>query len=152
MGLVLEVNANVGKKESDSKLYYPDAFVANDYKNCWINKVSNSLDSRIGKAGVPLTYVIQAANVDPDKAPDEYTRALWASSFETRQYHDDNRDVYHQFKDLLTKTKGATWFEKVNDGDGQSAHLLREHYVGEAHDQRRAASVPAKLETLFWKN
>jgi hypothetical protein len=150
--LILEINANVGKKESDSKLYYPDAFVANDYKN-WIKKVSNYLDSGMGKAGVPLSYVIRAAEVNPDDAPDEYTRALWAASFDTRQYRDDNREVYHLFKDLLTKTEGATWFEKVKDGDGRAAHLLlREHYVGEAHDQRRAASALAKLETLFWKN
>ena len=51
------------------------------------------------------------------------------------------------------KTEGQTWFEKVEDGDGRAAHLLlREHYVGEAHDQRRAASAMAKLENLFWKN
>jgi hypothetical protein len=69
------------------------------------------------------------------------------------QFRNDNGQVYHLFKDLLTKTEGATWFEKVNDGDGRSAHLLlREHYVGEAHDMRRAASATANLETLFWKN
>ena len=57
------------------------------------------------------------------------------------------------FKDLLTKTDGATWFEKVSDGDGRAAHLLlREYYIGEAHDMRRAASANAKLETLFWKS
>jgi hypothetical protein len=38
------------------------------------------------------------------------------------------------FKDLLTKTEGATWFKKVNDGDGRAAHLLlRKHYGGKAH-------------------
>ncbi len=57
------------------------------------------------------------------------------------------------FKDLLTKTEGATWFEKVKDRDGRAACLLlREHSVGEAHDQRRAASAHAKLKSLFWKN
>jgi hypothetical protein len=56
-------------------------------------------------------------------------------------------------KDLLTKTEGATWFKKVRDGDGRAAHmLLREHYVGKAHDMRRAAAANAKLETLFWKS
>jgi hypothetical protein len=45
------------------------------------------------------------------------------------------------------------WFEKVKDGDGRAApFLLREHYVGEAHDQRRAAAALAKLQTLFWKS
>jgi hypothetical protein len=150
--LISEINAIVGKEKSDSKLYYPDAFVANDYKN-WIKKVTNYLDSRIGKAGVPLTYVIRAPDVNADEAPDEYTRSLWAASFQTRQFREDNREVYHLFKDLLTKTEGATWFEKVKDGDGRAAHLLlREHYVGEAHDQRRAASALAKLENLFWKS
>lgn len=149
--LIMEINASAGKEKPDSKLYYPDTFVANDYKN-WIKKVTNYLDSRIGKAGVPLTYVIRAPDVNVDDAPDEYTRSLWAASFETRQFRDDNREVYHLFKDLLTKTEGATWFEKVKDGDGRAAHLLlREHYVGEAHDQRRAASALAKLENLFWK-
>ena len=150
--LITEINANAGKKESDSKLYYPDAFVASDYKH-WIKKVSNYLDSRTGKTGVPLSYVIRATDVDPNHAPDEYTRALWAASFDTPQFKEDNRHVYQLFKDLLTKTEGATWFEKVKDGDGRAAHLmLREHYVGEAHDQRRAASAQAKLESLFWKN
>lgn len=139
-------------KESDSKLYYPEAFNASDYKN-WIKKVANYLDSRKGKAGVPLSYVIRPADADPDDAQDEYTRALWAVSFDTPQYIEDNREVYHLFKDLLTKTDGATWFEKVSDGDGRAAHLLlREHYVGEAHDMRRAASANAKLEALFWKS
>jgi hypothetical protein len=139
-------------KESDHKLYYPDSFNANDYKN-WIKKVTNYLDSRTGKSGVPLSYVIRAEDADPDEAPDEYTRALWAASFHTPQFKEDNREVYHLFKDLLTMTDGATWFEKVSDGDGRAAHLLlREHYVGEAHDMRRAASANAKLEALFWKS
>ena len=145
--LIMEINAKGTKEKSDSKLYYPDAFTSNDYKN-WIKKVTNYLDSRTGKAGVPLSYVIRPDGVNPDSAPDEYTRALWAASLETRQFRDDNREVYHLFKDLLTKTEGQTWFEKVNDGDGRAAHLLlREHYFGEAHDQRRAASAMAKLET-----
>ena len=133
-------------------MYYPDAFTANDYKN-WIKKVENYLDSRTGKSGVPLSYVIRPANVDPADAPDEYTRVMWAASFTTTQYREDNREVYHLLKDLLTKTEGQTWFEKVCDGDGRAAHLLlREHYVGEAHDMQRAASANAKLDSLFWKS
>ena len=148
--LILELNAETGRDKVDLKLYYPNVFTANDYKN-WIKKVTNYLDSRMGKAGVPLSYVIQATDADLENAPDEYTRALWAASFHTRQFSDDNREVYHLFKDLLTKTEGQTWFEK--DGDGRAAHLLlRDHYVGEAPDQRRAASALAKLENLFWKN
>ena len=50
--LIMEINAAAGKKDADSKLYYPDAFSATDYKN-WIKKVENYLDSRTGKAGVP---------------------------------------------------------------------------------------------------
>lgn len=150
--LIQEMTTKAAKKDADSKLYYPEAFVATDYKN-WIKKVENYLDSRTGKSGVPLSYVIRPAEVDPAEAPDEYTRVLWAASFHTPQYKDDNREVYHLFKDLLTKTEGATWFEKVKDGDGRAAHLLlREHYVGEAHDMRRAAAANAKLETLFWKS
>ena len=150
--LIREMSLMKSGKESDSKLYYPDAFTASDYKN-WIKKVANYLDSRKGKSGVPLSYVIRPADADPMNAPDEYTRALWAASFDTPQYKDNNREVYHLFKDLLTKTDGATWFEKVADGDGRAAHLLlREHYVGEAHDMRRAAAANAKLEALFWKN
>jgi hypothetical protein len=150
--LIREINATTGKRDADSKLYYPDSFVATDYKN-WIKKVENYLDSRTGKSGVPLSYVIRPTDVDPANATDEYTRAMWAASFETQQYREDNREVYHLLKDLLTKTEGATWFEKVKDGDGRAAHLLlREHYVGEAHDMRRAASANAKLESLFWKS
>jgi hypothetical protein len=150
--LIMEINSVAGKRDADSKLYYPDAFSATDYKN-WIKKVENYLDSRTGKAGVPLSYVIRPTDVNPNEAPDEYTREKWAASFETMQFRDDNRQVYHLFKDLLTKTEGATWFEKVRDGDGRGAHLLlREHYIGEAHDMRRAASATAKLETLFWKS
>ena len=150
--LIMEINSITGKRDSDSKLYYPDAFTATDYKN-WIKKVENYLDSRTGKSGVPLSYVIRPADVDPNEAPDEYTREKWAASFETMQFRDDNHQVYHLFKDLLTKTEGATWFEKVRDGDGRGSHLLlKEHYIGEAHDMRRAASANAKLETLFWKS
>ena len=140
------------KKDGDSKLYYPEAFVATDYKN-WIKKVENYLDSRTGKSGVPLSNVIRPSDVDPAEAPDEYTRAMWAASFDTQQFKDDNCEVYHLFKDLLTKTEGATWFKKVTGGDGRAAHmLLREHYVGKAHDTRRTAAANAKLETLFWKS
>ncbi|KAI2499225.1 hypothetical protein MHU86_15266 [Fragilaria crotonensis] len=93
--LIQDMIAKASQKDSDSKLYYPEAFSATDYKN-WIKKVENYLDSRI---------------------------------------------------------EGATWFEKVKDGDGRAAHLLlREHYVGEAHDMRRAAAANAKLESLFWKS
>ena len=139
-------------KDSNSKLYYPEAFRVTDDKN-WIKKVENYLDLRTGKSGVPLSYVIRPATVDPAEAPDEYTRVMWAASFEMQQYREDNREVYHLSKDLLTKTEGATWFEKVEDGDGRAAHLLlHEHYVGEAHNMRRAAAANAKLETLFWES
>ncbi len=88
------------RNKVDLKLYHPDAFVSNDHKN-WIKKVTNYLDSRMGKAGVPLSYVIRATDYNPDNAPDKYMRALCAASFETRQYHDNNREVYHLFlKDL----------------------------------------------------
>jgi hypothetical protein len=150
--LIREMSLAKSDEDADGKLYYPDVLNASDYKN-WIKKVSNYLDSKKGKSGVPLSYVIRSADADPNDAPDEYTRMLWAASFETPQYRDDNREVYHLFKDLLTKTDGATWFEKVPDGDGRAAHLLLwEHYVGEADDMRRAASANAKLEALFWKS
>lgn len=97
-------------------------FNASDYKD-WIKKVTNYLDSRKSKAGVPLSYVICPANADPKAAPDEYTRTSWAASFDTPQYYiEDNREVYHLFKGgLLTKTDGATCFEKVSDGDSQTS-------------------------------
>jgi len=111
------------------------------------------LDSRTGKSGVPLSYVICPITADPAGAQDENTRVLWAASLQTTKYCEDNREVYHLFKNLLTKTEGATWFEKAKDGDGRAAHLLlREHYVGEAHDMRRAALANAKLESLFWRS
>jgi hypothetical protein len=96
---------------------HPNAFTPNDYKN-WIKTAENNLDSRTGKSGVPLSYVICTTDVDPADAPDEYTCAMWAASFETIQYREDNREVYHLLKDLLTKTEGQTWFEKVRNGDG----------------------------------
>ena len=114
--------------------------------------MSNYLDSRKGKSDVPLIYVIHPADADPDDAQDKYTRTLWAASFDTPQFKDNNREVSHLFKDLLAKTDGATWFERVTDGDCRAAHmLLPEQYVGEAHDMDRAASANAKLEALFWK-
>ena len=85
--------------------------MASDYKN-WIKKVNNYLDSRTEKAGVPLSYVIRAADVDPNEAPDEYTRALWVASLNTPQYKEDNRHVYQLFKDLLTKTEGSTCLKR----------------------------------------
>jgi hypothetical protein len=150
--LIREMSLAAEEKSTDLKLYYPEAFNASDYKN-WTKKVTNYLDARRGKAGVPLSYVICPAKANPDNATNEYTRTLWAALFETPQYVEDNREVYHLFKVLVTKTDGATWFKKVTDGDGRAAHLLlRKHYVGEAHDMRRAASANAKLEALFWKS
>jgi hypothetical protein len=83
--LILEMNAEARKDKADLKLYHPDAFVSNDYKN-WIKKVTNYLDLRMGKAGVPLLYMICAPNVDPESAPDAYTRAFcWAALFQKHQ-------------------------------------------------------------------
>ena len=60
----------------------------------------------------------------------------------TQMAHRDK--IYHLFKNLLTTTDGATWFDKVKDGDGRAAFLLLwVHYVGEAHDMRRAAPANA---------
>ena len=97
--LIREINEKAGKKDADSKLYYPDPFSAINYKN-WIKKVENYLDSRTGKSGVPLSYVICPAA----DATDEYTCAMWAALFETQKYHADNREAYHLFKDLLVKS------------------------------------------------
>ena len=42
--LITKLNASKGKKDYDSKLYYPDSFTSTDYKN-WIKKVENYLDA-----------------------------------------------------------------------------------------------------------
>lgn len=98
--LICEMSLVKDGKESDLKLYYPYAFNTSDYKN-WIEKVTNYLDLRKGKAGVPLSYVICPADADPNAAPDEYTRTLWeASLFKTPKYIEDDREVYHLFQDL----------------------------------------------------
>lgn len=55
--LIQDMTVSASKKDSDSKLYYPEAFSATDYKN-WIIKVENYLDSRTGKSGVPLSYQV----------------------------------------------------------------------------------------------
>ena len=68
--LIAEITVMNKKEKGDSKLYYPDAFVANDYKN-WIKKVINYLDSRMGKAGVPLSYMLCADDVNVDDAPND---------------------------------------------------------------------------------
>jgi hypothetical protein len=116
--LIHNLVSKAAKKDSDSTLYYPEeTFVATDCKK-WIKKVENYLDSRAGKSGVPLCYVIQPADINPVEAPDEYTRVVWVASFHIQQYRDDNRKVYHLFKAFVDKTEGATWFEKVKDGDG----------------------------------
>jgi hypothetical protein len=104
--LIIETNAELGHKESDFKLYYSESSRATNYKN-WIKKVENYLDSRTGKSGVPLSYVIHPVNVTPVEATDKYTRAKWATSFEAKQYCNDNREVYHLFKDLVTKTQNT---------------------------------------------
>jgi hypothetical protein len=55
--LIQDMVSKINKRDSDSKLYYPQAFVATDYEN-WIKKVEYYLDLRTGKSGVPLDYVI----------------------------------------------------------------------------------------------
>lgn len=83
---------------------------------------------------MPLNYVICPADVDPAD-PNKYTRALWATSFETQDFREDNREVYHLVNDLPSETDGMTWFEKLHNGHGRTAHLLFcKPYVGEAHD------------------
>ena len=61
--LIAEINDINKRDKGDLKFDYPEAFVANDYKN-WIKKVMNYLDStRMGKAGVPLSSVHRADGV-----------------------------------------------------------------------------------------
>jgi hypothetical protein len=64
------MTTQAARKDSDSKMYYPEDLVTIDYKNR-IKKVKNHLDSRTGKSGAPLSYVICLANADPAEAPDE---------------------------------------------------------------------------------
>ena len=77
---------------------------------------------------------------------------MWAVSFETQQSKDDNCELYQFFNNLLTKTGGATWSEKVNNGEGKADHLLLwEHYVGEARDMWRAAAAYANWKLSIGK-
>jgi hypothetical protein len=104
-------------------------------------QVENYVDSHIGKAGIP------------QPAPDEYTHLMWALSFKTLQFVDDNYSVYHLLKDLAIKIDVATWFDKVKNGDRLASHLLlQDHYIGEAHNMYRAAPATSKLENLLWKS
>ena len=88
--IITEINATAGRRDADSKLYYPESFVASDYKNS-IKKVENYHDSQTGKCGVPLLDFCNNANTD--EATDEYTQTKWAACFETPQYRDNNREV-----------------------------------------------------------
>ena len=74
--LIMEINSVAGKRDADSKLYYPDAFLATNSKN-WIKKKENYLDSCTGKAGVTCW----CKNLN--QAPDKYTRENWAALFGT---------------------------------------------------------------------
>ena len=62
--LIMEINAKLGKKDADAKLYYPDPFTSTDYKS-WVKKVENYLDARTWMAGVPWSDVIRPVDADP---------------------------------------------------------------------------------------
>ena len=68
--------------------------------------MSNYLDLRKGKAGQePLSYVIPSTDdTDSEDAQDEYTRALWAASFYTEEYKEDNRGTWIGLPVLFFKT------------------------------------------------
>ena len=57
--IMLEINSKGANKEKIAflTLYNPDDFSSNNYKNLWIEKVMNNLDSRTRKAGVSLSYL-----------------------------------------------------------------------------------------------
>jgi hypothetical protein len=112
-------------KVSDSKLYYTNAFTASDNKN-WIKNVSNCMDSRKGKSGMPLSYVICPADDNPMDAQDEYTPVL-------RQPH----SIPHSTKTISVRftTSFKTFFSprqteqhglnrQVSDGNGKSCPLV----------------------------
>jgi hypothetical protein len=72
---------------------------------------------------VPLSYVICPGDANPMDAQDEYTRVLWAASFNTPQEYKDNiREVYKTFLPRRTERHGLK--RQVSDGNGRAAHLL----------------------------
>ena len=65
--------------QTDSKIHYPNHYAVAGSKNS-IQSVEYFLHSRIGNTDIPLSNVTYPQEVDPQSAPDECIRPLWAMS------------------------------------------------------------------------
>jgi hypothetical protein len=89
--LIAVINAKLGHKEADSKLYYSESFTQPNRRTG--SRIENYLNSRTDKSGMPLSSVICPVDVDPAEVTDEYARAKWVASFETKQYCNYNCEL-----------------------------------------------------------
>jgi hypothetical protein len=143
---------SISDMKQDDKMFYPDEFNPKKYV-LWARSFENYLDSVRGKAKVPLSYVIRPEGANPADAVDEYQRILWQTPHAGIAYGEDNREVYHIYKDLMIGTDGWTWFNCAPNGDGLAVHLLIEHhYCGDAETAVRAAKAEAQLHRLHYQN
>jgi hypothetical protein len=149
--LTLEMDAAKPTK-ADEKLFYPQAFEAKKYI-MWNRSLANYLDSQIGKANVPLSYITRPDDVNPEEAIDEYQRLIWSAPHQGFAFNEDNRQVYRIYKDLVTGTDGWAWFSMAPEGNGRAVHQRMErHYLGDDANARRAAQAKAQMDRLHYKN
>jgi hypothetical protein len=142
---------SASETKRDDKLMYPPKFHPSKYIS-WAHMLENYLDSVKGQSKIPLSYIIRPENVNLDNAVDPYQRRIWGAPHHGLAYEDDNREVYHIYKDLMIDTDRWTWFSRAPEGDGRRAHLLiSEHYRGTAKTAKRAAEADALLARLFYK-
>jgi hypothetical protein len=83
----------------DDKLFYPPKFDPNSYVT-WEHMFENYLDSLKGKSKIPLSYIIRLVNVDLATATSDYQRMIWQAPHAGYAFEEDNRKVYHIYKDL----------------------------------------------------
>jgi hypothetical protein len=138
--------------KKDEKMFEPEKFDSKRFKQ-WSRTMSNYLETIKGQTGVPLSYVIRAADADPLTAESAYLRKIWAAPHVGEAYDEDNWTVYRVYKHAMIATEGWAWFNQTPDGDGRAAHIfLSEHYLGTAETGRRAAEAEAQIQRLHYKN
>ena len=110
----------------DSKLYYPNQFVAANFK-IWMTQLKIVWKIQIVKPAFHLVTFLNGYIYD---AP---------------QFVGDKHKVYHLLKDLVIKADAATWNDKVKNNDKHTAHVrFVEHYDGEVHGVHHAVAAPLK--------
>jgi hypothetical protein len=119
----------------------------------WNIELENYLAGIMGKAGIPIDYVIRRDEEPREDSP--YMRAKYNANLYGPTFNDDNRTVFRIIKSLTLNTPAWEFLKEYDDSQQNGRlymQILRRHYEGESFKEANLIKAKEDIANAYYNN